>query len=75
MDNWKVRVQYLDKYEVEMDKTEKQARKIFDIMRTKRYEKQVVWCELIYSSVDEDEAVVDSFENRVISVMGHKMVV
>ena len=77
MDNWKVRIQYLDRYEVKMDKTEKQAKKIFNDLKAKRYEKQVVWCELVYLPNDEyvDEVIVDSFENRVINVLGYDMVV
>lgn len=39
------------------------------------YEKQVVWCELIHSPIDADEEIIDDFENKVLSVMGHKVVV
>ena len=75
MDDWKVRIQYLDDYEVIMDKTEKEAKKLFTDLKSKMYEKQVVWCELIHSPIDSDEEIVDDFENKVLSLMGHKIVV
>lgn len=76
MDDWKVRIDCLHEYEVKMDLTEKQARKIFNELKEKMYEKQIVWCELIHSPLDADEEIiVDSFENKVMSVMGHKVVV
>lgn len=76
MDDWKVRIQYVDEYEVKMDLTEKQAKKIFNDMKSKMYEKQVVWCELIHDSLDaDDEFIVDDFENTVLKLMGHKVVV
>lgn len=76
MDDWKVRIQYIDRYEVLMDKTEKEAKKIFNDMKSKMYEKQVVWCELIHSPIEADEEIiVDDFENKVLSVMGHKVIV
>ena len=75
MDDWKVRIQYIDRYEVKMDKTEKEAKKIFNDMKSKMYEKQVVWCELIHSPIEADEEIiVDDFENKVLSVMGHKII-
>lgn len=75
MDDWKVRIQYIDRYEVQMDKTEKQARKIFNELKEKMYLKQVVWCELIYAPLHKDETVIDDFENKVVSVLGHEMIV
>ena len=76
MDDWKVRIQYIDRYEVKMDLTEKQAKKIFNDLKSKMYEKQVVWCELIHSPIEADEEIiVDDFENKVLSVMGHKVIV
>ena len=75
MDDWKVRIQYIDRYEVLMDKTEKQAKKIFNDLKSKMYEKQVLWCELIHSPIDEEEIIVDDFENKVLSVMGCKVIV
>lgn len=75
MDDWKVRVQYINKYDVHLDKTEKQARKIFVDLKSKMYEKQIVWCELIYAPIDAEEKVIDSFENKVVSIMGHKVIV
>lgn len=76
MDDWKVRIQYIDRYEVLMDKTEKEAKKIFNDMKSKMYEKQIVWCELIHSPIEADEEIiVDDFENKVLSVMGHKVIV
>lgn len=76
MDDWKVRIQYINRYEVLMDKTEKQAKKIFNDLKSKMYEKQVVWCELIQIPADEDadEIIVDDFENKVVSVMGYKII-
>ncbi len=76
MDDWKVRIQHIDKYEVKMDLTEKEAKKIFSDLKSKMCEKQIVWCELIHSPIEADEEIiVDDFENRVLSVMGHKMIV
>lgn len=76
MDDWKVRIECLHEYEVKMDLTESQARKIFNDMKSKMYEKQIVWCELIHSPLDADEEIiVDAFENKVLSVMGHEVVV
>ena len=75
MDDWKVRIQYIDRYEVKMDKTEKESRKIFNELKSKMYDKQIAWCELIHSSIDADEEIVDDFENKVLSVMGHKVIV
>ena len=76
MDDWKVRIECLHEYEVKMDLTEKQARKIFNDMKSKMYEKQIVWCELIHSPIDADEEIiVDDFENKVLSLMGHEVVV
>lgn len=75
MDDWKVRVQYINKYDVQLDKTEKQARKIFVDLKSKMYEKQIVWCELIHAPIDLEEKVIDSFENKVVSIMGCKMIV
>jgi hypothetical protein len=39
------------------------------------YEKQIVWCELIYAPYDEEETIIDDFENKVLSIMGHKVIV
>lgn len=75
MDDWKLRIQYINNYDVILDKTETEARKIFNNLKSKMYEKQIVWCELIHAPVDTDEIIVDSFENKVVSVMGHKMIV
>ena len=76
MDDWKIRVQYINNYEVIMDKTEKEARKIFNNLKSKMYEKQIVWCELIHNPIDaNEEIIVDSFENKVVSIMGYKMIV
>lgn len=75
MDDWKIRVQYINKYDVLLDKTEKQARKIFDDLKSKMYEKQIAWCELIYSPVDADEIIMEDFENKVISLMGYEVIV
>ena len=75
MDDWKVRVQYINKYDVQLDKTEKQARKIFVDLKSKMYEKQIVWCELIHAPIDAEEKIIDSFENKVVSIMGCKMIV
>lgn len=75
MDDWKVRVQYINKYDVQLDKTEKQAMKIFNDLKSKMYEKQIVWCELIHAPIDAEEKVIDSFENKVVSIMGHKVIV
>ena len=75
MDDWKVRVQYINKYDVQLDKTEKQARKIFNDLKSKMYEKQIVWCELIHAPIDLEEKGIDSFENKVVSIMGCKMIV
>ena len=75
MDDWKVRAQYINKYDVQLDKTEKQARKIFNDLKSKMYEKQIVWCELIHAPIDLEEKVIDSFENKVVSIMGCKMIV
>lgn len=75
MDDWKVAIQYIDRYEVKLDLTEKQAKKLFEDLRTKSHEKQVVWCELIHRPVDADEIIVEDFENKVVLVMGHKVIV
>lgn len=75
MDDWKVRIQYIDRYEVLMDKTEKEAKEIFNDLKSKKYEKQIVWCELIHAPIDTDERIIGDFENNVLSVMGHKIVV
>ena len=74
MDNWKLRIQYIDKYSVLMDKTEKQAKKIFNDLKQKMYEKKIVWCELIYSPCDADEIIVDDFENKVACILGNKVI-
>ncbi len=76
MDDWKVRIDCLHEYEVKMDLTEKQARKIFNDMKSKMYEKQIVCCELVRSPIDADgEIIVDCFENKDMSFMGHEAVV
>ena len=75
MDNWKVRVQYINKYEVLMDKTEKQARKIFDDLKSKAHEKQIEWCELIHAPIDAEEIIIEDFENKVLNVLGYKLIV
>lgn len=75
MDDWKIRVQYINKYEVLMDKTEKQARKIFDDLKSKMHDKQVVWCELIHSPIDAEESIIEDFENKVLNVLGYKLIV
>lgn len=72
MDDWKLRIQYPDRYEVILDKTEKEARKILSKLKSG---KQVVWCELIHYPVDADETVVDSFENQVITVLGKDVII
>ena len=75
MDDWKIRVQYINNYEVIMDKTKNETRRIFNNLKSKMHEKQIVWCELIHSPADADEIIVDSFENKVVSIMGCKMIV
>ena len=75
MDDWKVRVQYINKYDVQLDKTEKQARKIFNDLKSKMYEKQIVWCELIHAPINIEESIIDDFENKVLNVLGHKLIV
>lgn len=60
---------------------EKEARKEFNKLRDNRKGEgsKIVWCELIYSSLDEDaadeEIVVESFENNVIEIFGQKIAV
>ena len=75
MDEWKGRVQYSNKYDVQLDKTEKQARKIFNDLKSKMYEKQIVWCELIHAPINIEESIIDDFENKVLNVLGHKLIV
>lgn len=75
MNDWKIRIKYIDDYKVIMDKTEKQARKIFNDLKSTMYEKQIVWCELIHAQIDTDEIIVDDFENKVVSIIGHNLIV
>lgn len=75
MNDWKIRIKYIDDYKVIMDKTEKQARKIFNDLKSTMYEKQIVWCELIHAPIDTDEIIVDDFENKVVSIIGHNLIV
>lgn len=75
MNDWKVRIQYTNKYEVLMDKTEKEAKKIFNELKSKMYDKQIIWCELIHAPIDVDETIVDDFENKTIQVLGYKLIV
>ena len=75
MDDWKIRVQYIYKYKVLLDKTEKEARKIFNDLKSKKHEKQIVWCELIHAPINIEESIIDDFENKVLNVLGHKLIV
>lgn len=75
MDDWKIRIQYINRYEVLLDKTEKQARKIFNDLKAKMHEKQIIWCELIHAQVDAEEIVIEDFENKVLNVLGYKLIV
>lgn len=75
MNDWKIRIKYIDDYKVIMDKTEKQARKIFNDLKSTMYEKQIVWCELIHAPIDTDEIIVDDFDNKVVSIIGHNLIV
>lgn len=75
MDDWKIRVQYISKYEVLMDKTEKQARKIFDDLKSKAHEDQIEWCELIHAPIDAEEIIVEDFESKLLNVLGYKLIV
>lgn len=71
MEDYKLCIQYKNgKYEVTDWMTESKARKKFENLKKKRLEKEVLWCELVYSSLeDEDEEIViDDFESQVIDL-------
>ena len=75
MDNWKIRIQYINKYEVKVDLTEKQAKNKFLKLKENMYNKKIVWCELVYNPIDEDEIIVDSFENETVKILGCEIIV
>lgn len=49
--------------------------KIFNELKLKMFEKQIVWCELIHAPIDSDEIIIDSFENKIVSIMGKNLIV
>lgn len=75
MEDWKIRVQYLDRYDVILDLSKSKALKKFRELKESMFEKQIVWCELIFDSIEnENEVIVDSFENKVVSLFGYNIV-
>lgn len=59
----------------------REAEKMFNKLKANRKgeSSKIVWCELVYSSLKEDdpdeEIVVDSFTRRVMTVMGQSFTV
>lgn len=83
MDNFKLKYEMLDGgIKVTDWITEAMARKQFDQLKANS---NCVWCELLYSPVDEDycnsddyideEQIVEEFVKEVVVVMGRKIVI
>ena len=77
MEDWKLRIGYVNgKFEVTDWLTESKARKKFENLKKKRLEKKILWCELIYSSLDDDEEIViDDFKSKVVDLGIGKLLV
>ena len=77
MEEYKVKWETVDGgYHVSEWMTKQSARKMFD-NKKKDLNNKIVWCELIFSSLDDDtvdeEQVIDSFDRKKVDIMGATM--
>lgn len=73
MDNYKVRWCTLDGEHI-TDWLSKESAKRNFLRKANEKELKTVWAELLY--YDEDETyIIDRFERKVVTIMGHDMVV